>query len=198
VSAYAPAFWVIPSRCYLYHQGAIAEKVRQTSSIFYRFKVGEEELTYPLARAIYAALTKRKIVDFDAVVPIPLSPDKEEQGEIHRTRLLAKELARLLGTRLSEILSLKGPISKHKLRITSGLTAGQFEARYSQCLIVDEKVRNYSRILLVDDVCTEGSTLRSAIARLRAEKPDLDITAATAGQMIIKSVVRNEAGLLNA
>jgi predicted amidophosphoribosyltransferase len=198
VTAFSPAFWVIPSRCYLYREGTIAEKVRQTSSVFYRFKVGEEELAYPLARAIYSALTTRKMVDFDAVVPIPLSPDKEEEGEIHRTRLLAKELARLLGTRVSETLSLKCPISKHKLRITLGLSAGHFEARYSQALVVDEKVQNYNRILLVDDVCTEGSTLRSAIGRLRAAKPELEITTAAAGQMIIKSVVRDGAGLLKA
>jgi len=137
-------------------------------------------------------------VDFDAVVPIPLSPDKEAQGEIHRTRLLGKELARLLGTRFSEVLSLKCPISKHKLRITSGLTAGQFEARYSQALVVDDKVRNYNRILLVDDVCTEGSTFSSAIGRLRGAKPELEITAAAAGQMIVKAVVRDGAGLLKA
>jgi predicted amidophosphoribosyltransferase len=196
IAAYSPAFWVIPSRCYLHHQGPIAKKIHQTSDVFYRFKVGEEELAYPLALGIYTNLTRRKAVDFDAVVPIPLSPDKAQKGEIHRTRLLGKELARLLGTRLSEVLSLDHPISKHKLRIHQGLTAGQFELKYSAALCVDPRAKNLRRVLLLDDVCTEGSTLRSAITKLRSENADFEVSVATAGQMILKSVVSSEAGLL--
>lgn len=196
VFAYSPAFWVIPSRCYLHHHGSIAQKVRQTSAVFYRFKLGEEELAYPLALGMYTTLTERNAVDFDAVVPVPLSPDKENKGEIHRTRLLGKELARLLGARVSEVLALDRPISKHKLRIHHGLTAGQFEAKYIAALQVDPKAKSLKRVLLIDDVCTEGSTLRSAITKLRSENADVEVSVATAGQMILKSVVKSETGLL--
>jgi hypothetical protein len=64
-----------------------------------RFKVGDKELAYPLALGMYTGLSQRRLLDFDAVIPIPLSPDKEQAGEIHRTKLLGLEPARLLGGR---------------------------------------------------------------------------------------------------
>lgn len=196
VVAFAPAYWVIPSRCYLHRVGTIANAVRRTSQVFMRFKVGEEALAYPLALGMYNVLMKRGLSDFDAVVPIPLSPDKEKSGEIHRTKLLARELCRLLGAHLASVLSLRHAISKHKLRIHSGLSVMQFEARYAEAVDVDTRVREFRRILLIDDVCTEGSTLRCAVQALRAVHPNSEITLATAGQMIVKNVVKHEGPLL--
>ena len=124
----------VASRCYLYRIGSIARPVRKTSSIFYRFKVGEEALAYPLALAICRGLSKRGAVDFDSVVPIPLSPDRADRGEIKRTKLLARERERLLGIRVTELLSLNRPISKHRIRTTGGFSGAHFEARYLQAL----------------------------------------------------------------
>lgn len=42
-----PAYWVIPARCYL--GGNVSASVRRTSELFYRFKVGEKSLAFPLA-----------------------------------------------------------------------------------------------------------------------------------------------------
>lgn len=189
---YAPAYWVIPSRCYLHSD--ISEPVRRTSELFYRFKTGEEALSYPLALGIYNALSKRKELEFDCVVPIPLSPDKEQLGEIHRTRLLAGELAKLLGVRVVEALTLNEPISKRRL-LNSGYSRGAFEWRYTKALEVSDKIKNYNRILIVDDVCTEGLTLRCAIRCIRQVHSECQATATTAGQMIVKGVVRNENAL---
>jgi predicted amidophosphoribosyltransferase len=150
-----------------------------------RFKLGESALSFPLALATYTALAQNAEVDFDAVVPIPLSPDKAKSGEIHRTLLLARELARLLGTDVKELLPLSEPISKRRL----GLRAEDFEQRYYQVLSVDKAVASIGRVLLVDDVCTYGSTLRCAILRIRELNPQATIVAATGGQMIVKSVV---------
>lgn len=189
---YAPAYWVIPSRCYLHSD--IAEPVRQTSELFYRFKTGEDALAYPLALGIYSALCKRKALDFDCVVPIPLSPDKEKAGEIHRTRLLSRELAKLLGVRAAEVLSLNRSISKRRL-MNNGYTRRQFEDRYYDSLDVSDRVRNFNRILVVDDVCTEGTTLRCALRRVHDAHPECEAAAATAGQMIVKAVVRQDDAL---
>ena len=135
-------------------------------------------------------------MDFDGVVPIPLSPDKADAGEINRTGLLAKELAMLFGTTVTSVLSLKQPISKHRLRTDLGLTAKQFERHYRGALTADPGARGLSRILLLDDVCTEGSTLRCAVQAIREVNADCIIVAATAGQMILKSVVRDKTVLV--
>jgi predicted amidophosphoribosyltransferase len=158
--------------------------------------VGDDALSFPLALGVYEALRKRNLLDFDCIVPIPLSPDKAEAGEIHRTRLLARELASLLGTRMVELLELRHPISKHKLRTGQGLTALQFERQYAAALQVEEKAKDFERILLVDDVCTEGSTLRCAATAICAVNPDCEIVAATVGQMILKAVVKDEGQLV--
>jgi hypothetical protein len=68
----------------------------------------------------------------------------------------------LFGTTVASVLSLKHLVSKHRLRTGLGLTAKQFERRYREALSVDAAARNLSRVLLLDDASTEGSTLRSA------------------------------------
>lgn len=186
--SFTPALWVIPSRCYWRH-AAISEPIRRGSDLFYRFKAGQSSLAFPLALAMYEGL-KHRASSFDCVVPIPLSPDKHETGHINRTRILAQELAALLGIRFADALFLKG-ISKRSF-LSSGSSHALFESRYFQLLEVDPAITNYTRLLLLDDVCTHGSTLNSALRRIKEAHPDSEITATTAGQMLLKSVVTHE------
>jgi hypothetical protein len=185
---FIPAYWVIPSRCFLFRTGEpIAEGVRQSSDLFYRFKAGEGALAYPLARGVYEALRRQNRLDFDAVIPIPLSPDKN--GELNRTLSLAHELSRLLGVPVLEGLKLGVAISKRRLR-NAGWSASQFEQHYSALLEVHPRVADLQHIILIDDVCDHGSTLKCASLRLQAVNPALEITAVSAGQMVIKEAVR--------
>jgi len=117
---FVPAYWVIPRRCYLHYEGTVSRMIGRTSDVFMRFKVGEEALAFLLALGIYEALRQRELLDFDCIVPIPLSPDKEASGEIHRTRLLARELGKLLGIGVAELLTLRHAISKRRLRTWQG------------------------------------------------------------------------------
>lgn len=192
-TAFAPAFWVIPSRGYLRGRN-VAEPIRRVSELFYRFKMGEGALAFPLALGIYAALAKQKILDFDCVIPIPLSPDKEKAGEINRTRLLAKELGALLGVKVVEVLSLNQPISKRRL-LSAGYTSSQFEHKYYQSLEVEPDINKFVRVLVVDDVCTQGTTLSCALRRITDIHPTCEVAATTAGQMILKAVVKNDKAL---
>ena len=95
------------------------------------------------------------------------------------------------------VLRLRNAISKRKLRVQQGYTAQQFENVYANALQVDARAAEYARFLIIDDVCTEGSTLRCAIWALRSVVPKAQIVAATAGQMIVKAVLRDETGMLN-
>ena len=123
VNPVVSAYWVIPSRCYL--GGNVGASVRRTSELFYRFKVGEESLAFPLALGMFESLRRRKTIDFDCLVPIPLSPDKAKAKEIHRTRLLAAELSDLMGIEMLDCLSLTRPVSKRRL-----LNAGQTRCNF--------------------------------------------------------------------
>ncbi len=192
VRSFAAAYWVIPSIC-KYHQ-SLGTGQRHTSEMFYRYKSGEGNLAYPLALGLYHALRDRGTVDFDAIVPIPLSPEKVAAAELHRAKQLAVELGRLLNCPVREALQLTRPISKRRMR-QAGYTAVQFQARYATALTVPGAVRLPKRILLLDDVCTEGSTLACAASRLLAQRPDCEVMAGSAGQMVVKAVVANEAGL---
>jgi len=86
-------------------------------------------------------------------VPVPLSPDKAKKGELHRTGALPEELSGLLGSRVREWLELSGPISKRKL----GLPPKKFESAYTKRLKAKTAFGRVARVLLIDDVCTNGS-----------------------------------------
>src|SRR5207237_319414 len=129
-------------------------------------------------------------------IPIPLSPDKEAAGEIHRIRLLAQELAQLLGIDVLEVLTLNRPISKRVLRVQNGYTAQEFENAYEDALDIHADAESLGRVLLIDDVCTEGSTLSVAYGRLMQLNPDCTVVCATAGQMAVRAAVSDEEQLL--
>lgn len=147
----------------------------------------------PAALGTYERLREQVFLDFDAIVPIPLSPDKEQAGEIHRTLLLANELSRLLEVEVADVLELNRPISKRKL----GVSPAAFEEAYWAALYADPAVADFGRILLIDDVCTNG-TVGVAFAEIRRLSSDCSIVAATAGQMTVKSAVRKQSMLLAA
>jgi predicted amidophosphoribosyltransferase len=189
---FAPAFWVIPPRSYF--AGSIGPNVKRTSELFYRFKTGEKALAFPLALGMFNALRDRGDIDFECIVPIPLSPAKAARGEIHRTRLLANELARLLGCPTREFLSLNRAISKGSMR-GAGATRREFETAYYESLVVDDRIRAHKRVLIVDDVSTEGTTLRCACRKITDAHPDCALSASTAGQMVVKAVVLNAASV---
>ena len=188
--SFSPGLWVIPPRCY-WRQSQLSAAIHRGSQIFYRFKTGHASLAFPLALIMYEVLRQQRTLKFDCIVPIPLSPDKHERGQLNRTRILAQALAALLRVTVADVLSLNGAISKRQF-LSAGLTQSQFEHQYRQLLHVDAGIRRYPRILLLDDVCTEGSTLNSALRRIHDTHPQSQLSATTAGQMILKSVVKDE------
>ncbi len=184
-TSFVVAHWIKPRRCSFRNIGA---DIKLTSHRFYSFKAGEMAYAHPFALAMFKQLKAAQEKSFDCVIPIPLSPDKVAEGEKHRTKHVAKELGRLLKVRVVEMLELTGPISKRRM----DTTPKKFEHCYEELLRVNKTSTPTNRILLVDDVITQGSTLAGAINKLQQHYPKSRIVAATAGQMIVKAAVRDE------
>ena len=178
------AHWIVPRRCY---EARIAPKVWEISSRFTDFKMGQMAYTYPFARSIYEQICRRDILDFNYVVPIPLSPEKEKKGEMHRTRVLAKELSKLLAVPIRDMLKLTENVSKRRMR-SQGHTPAQFENIYFNALEVNIPP-DADKILLVDDVMTKGSTVAQALKSIYRQRSETIVVVATAGQMIVKEAV---------
>ena len=192
-SGYAPAYWVLARRSWPVSGGRTAlAGIKDTTYVFNRFKTGTEELAYPLARGIADVLKERDLDKADFIVPIPLSPDKAKAGELHRTLALANELSQLLGINVRQALRLDRPISKRAL----DLSARAFERRYSEALSCRGMRPAPQRILLVDDVCTHGSTLTMAAKAVQERIGECEIVACAAGQMTIREALAEPDRLL--
>jgi|GEM_PF-2074728 len=188
VKRFWPAYWVIPRQCSR-RRSLIDDDIETASALFYDFKMGDRNLAYFFARGIYDQLCRSNRKNFDCIVPVPLSPDKRRKGELHRTLALSEELARLLNVRCLDLLTLRKPISKRRY-LAQGKKS-KFRDHYLDRLKVERRIRNYRRILIVDDVCTEGTTLGTVCERIKDAHPDSELFAATAGQMMLKSVLRH-------
>ena len=186
------AHWIVPSRCYATR---IAPEVKDLTRRFTEFKWGEMAYAFPFALSMFEQLRRRDLLEFDYVVPIPLSPDKAASGEKHRTQALARELGRLLAVRVRDMLDLSASISKRRMQ-AAGFTPPQFESAYREALQANVPA-DAGRILLVDDVMTKGSTAAQALHVLQEQRPEAEIVVATAGQMIVMEAVVDERGFKN-
>ena len=183
------AHWIVPSRCY---ETRIAPPVKELTRRFTEFKLGEMAYAYPFALAIFEQLRRRDLLEFDYIVPIPLSPDKAASGEAHRTRALAKELGHLLAISVRGFLSLSTSISKRRMQ-AAGFTVAQFERHYRNALEANVP-SDAARILLVDDVMTKGSTVAQALHAISRQRPGTEVVVVTAGQMIVKEAIADDRG----
>ncbi len=140
---------------------------RETSR-FYAFKAGDLAHAAVYARRIAAALHVAGTDDFDAVVPVPLSPDRAAAGAPHRTLALADALSRALGVPALELLHLTAPVTKHRHLPPDPRPRdiSAWESRYAGALVAAPVPRRVRRILVVDDAVARGCTLAACIGAL--------------------------------
>ena len=188
-----PAHWIVPSRCY---ETLVDAEVWDLTRRFTELKLGEMAYAYPFALSMFEQLRRRDLLEFDFVVPIPLSPHKALMREKHRTRELARELGLLLAVDVREMLSLSSNVSKRRM-LSQGCSPAQFERRYRGALQATVPA-DANRILLVDDVMTRGSTAAQALRAIRGQRPEAAVVVATAGQMIVKEAVVDDSGFKGA
>ena len=93
------------------------------------------------------------------------------------------------------MLSLSLSVSKRRMQ-ADGYTVAQFEGRYREALLAKVPADG-RRILLVNNVITRGSTAAQALRAIREQQPEAVVVVATAGQMIMKEAVVDDAGFVS-
>jgi ComF family protein len=100
---------------------------------------------------------------FDAVVPVPMSRAKLRRRGYNQAELLGRALARRLGLRCDTAILAK----RLERRTQSTLDKAQRAANVRGAFAASARGKSKS-ILLVDDVCTTGETLRACASALLA------------------------------
>ena len=147
-------------RAYAYHGGALREAIHQ-------FKYEEMRCLAPVLAELMAQGWADLAPDSwqpQAIVPIPLHPSRQRQRGYNQAALLAREL----GTHL-DCPVVEGTLIR--VRATApqvGLGVEERRANVQGAFRCRDDRLDGLHVLLVDDVCTSGSTLESACVALKA------------------------------
>lgn len=159
------------------------------SRIFYAFKSGYELYANLFAEGIINAIendSRFRTLKFNYIINIPLSPDKIENGELDRVDSICTKLSKMLGVSyLRNALILSSPISRRVYRWRSQNV--KFDNDYYEKLVwkIDLSLDN-KIILIVDDVVTDGRTLKTFARKIHSRYPRAILYAATGGIMAKK------------
>lgn len=115
--------------------------------------------------------------DIDIVTAVPMSRSSKRERGYNQAELLAKETAKLLGKPYEELLKkVKKNLVQHELN-------GEDRKRnvIGVYAVTDKRLITDKRILLVDDICTTGSTL-SECCKVLLECSPADIICTCAAE----------------
>lgn len=137
----------------------------------YRFA---SELKYPLGKILVAALQKQLTVVPDIIIPVPLHPYRLRWRGFNQAALLAEEIARNLLPGLN--IPVKQILIRHKNTLPQ-MKIRNYQARQENlkgafmAKSFCQKIIHSKRLLLVDDICTTGTTLLECAKALQPFYP---------------------------
>jgi len=169
------------------YEGGLKKAVHQL-----KFRKGRH-LARPLARLVVEACLPDILPRADTVVPVPLHHSRLLEREYNQSALLAREIAELAGMRLE----LNGLVKSRKTIPQVGLPRKLRLANLRGAFNVTCGHRfDGCHVLLVDDVCTTGATLRecaSVVAEAGAESVNA-VTLARSSQDVWSENAENVNG----
>jgi ComF family protein len=147
-----PVDWMEAWGCY---RGALESVLRA-----FKFK-RHDFFANPLAELIEQMLRRRGDLGFDAVIPVPMHRAKVRRRGYNQAELLARALARRIGVPCETSLLTKS----RDLDAQSRLPRAARSENVRGAFLASPRVIS-RRILLVDDVCTTGATIRAGAGEL--------------------------------
>ena len=126
---------------------------------------GDEILGKPLGRFLFESLKGEESLwwGVDAIVPVPLHPKRKRERGFNQAKILAKELSRLKGVPLEDLVLRKMKYVPPQTSLEREERAKNVRGVYA--VLKSGKIRGKT-LLLVDDVYTTGSTLKECSQEL--------------------------------
>lgn len=166
------------SRFYLRSISPLVFENKETAALIYKLKSrGNKEVCNFLCTLMYKKIkSEYKDVSFDFVTEVPTTSKKKRRKGFDHAYLLAKELSRLSGIKYK-----RSPIKRVNIGQQKTMDRSKRDDNANKSYILKRGGRIYGNVLLVDDVMTTGSTLKSCARLLKnaGAKKVYCITAAT-------------------
>lgn len=125
----------------------------------------QKELAYYLAKFMFEYFSKLNLNEQFQVIPVPLHKNRIKKRKYNHMELVAEEFCRLSGftPNFELIKRIKDTKPQYKLTKKERMQnlAGAFEVDKSKLLPLN--------ILIIDDICTTGSTFEEMISALQKE-----------------------------
>lgn len=116
----------------------------------------------PLAQLLDSVMRDR---DFDLVLSVPMTAAKERRRGYNQAELLARALAARIGVRCDPALLIKRAEREAQSKLRRAARTVNVRGLFAASPRVAAR-----KVLLVDDICTTGATLRACAAALRMEE----------------------------
>ena len=152
-----------------------------SSDILARFKFrGESHLYKSLAQLMYDCGNKNGIFDrVDLIVPVPLHWSSYNKRGFNQSKLLAQSIGKLSGIKINDKLIKKTRPTKAQ----HNLNKLDRSKNLKDTIRVKEELYDY-KVLLVDDVFTTGSTIKSITDSFKNAPIHIETLVLVSGQRI--------------
>lgn len=129
----------------------------------HNFKYSNGQALAPILGARLATTWHEQGLSADLIIPVPLHADRQRERGYNQAALLARILASAVGVPITEEAVVRQKATRQQVL----LSAAERRENVKDAFVCRGGVAG-RRIMLVDDVCTTGSTLEACAAALRA------------------------------